>query len=124
MSRRLIRNGEVKYVPDYYRPRQWIVRSRLKFLLTRPRLRAWADRHGLIVGIVDAFIVMLAEEHRREISRQLFFGPDPKDSRAMFETAEPRVFVNGEEIEGVIDVKINNVTPLHVVRDDEEDNAA
>lgn len=109
MSRRVIRNGEVKRVPDYYHPRQWVVRSRLKFLLTRPRLRAWADRHGLIVGVVDAYMVMKLEEHARSISRAFWFGPDPKDTRAMFETGEPRVFVNGVEIEGVLDVKLTSV---------------
>jgi hypothetical protein len=89
-------------VPDYYHPRRWVVRSRLKFLITRPRLREFADRHGLIVGVVDAYMVAKLEEHRRDIERTFWWGA-------------PQVFVNGEEIVGVKDVKLNihdNVVPI------------
>jgi hypothetical protein len=74
MKRVYDRVSGVQDVPSYYRPRRWRVRSRLKFLITRPRLREWADRHDLIVGVVNVRVGEMTEEHAHEISRALFIG--------------------------------------------------
>jgi hypothetical protein len=98
MKRVYDRVSGVQDVPSYYRPRRWRVRSRLKFLITRPRLREWADRYGLIVGVVNVRVGEMTEEHAREISQALFIGDREIEGvhAASPRSGHPRVQRDGE----------------------------